>query len=457
MTAAIIAQVNAPGEPSPPRPAPGRAAEVAAWAASGAMWLTGPPDGPPLGPPAGLVPKLRSIGGLAVERAAALGGRLGPRLGDPLALLGQRAALAGLSRRGTVSCGGATRLLAAADGWLAVSLARSADVELVPAWLEIDPAGADRDQPGPADGGPAGERVWEAVTAGVADLPAGDAVARARLLGLPAAVLPAEPPAAAHAPPPLAPLPLRATAAEGPDAAPPSTLAGIMVADLGSLWAGPLAGALLAAAGARVVKVESTGRPDGARAGPAAFFDLLNAGKRSVALDLGTAAGSHLLGELLARADVVLEASRPRALAQLGIDAESLLAAARPRVWVSITGHGRAHPQRDWTAFGDDAAVSGGLVSWHEGDPCFCADAVADPASGLVAAAAALDALAAGGRWLLDVAMAGVAAHLAGPTLPAGDPPPAAPPPPVPVPAPGRAAELGRHTAEVLAELGLTP
>jgi len=455
MSAAIIAQVTAPGEPYPQPPASGPAAEVAAWAASGAMWLTGPPDGPPLGPPAGLVPTLRTIGGLAVDRTAALGGRL-HGLADPLALLGQRAALAGLARGGAVSCGGATRLLAAGDGWLAVTLARASDVELVPAWLEIDPPGPDRAEPGQAANAPAGERVWEAVAARVGDLPAEATVARARLLGLPAAVLPGAPPPVDPAPPPLAALPLRATAVPGPAAPPPPTLTGVMVADLGSLWAGPLAGALLAAAGARVVKVESGGRPDGARGGPAAFFDLLNAGKRSVALDLRTAAGTHLLGELLARADVVIEASRPRALAQLGIDAEALLTGARPRVWVSITGHGRAHPQRDWTAFGDDAAVAGGLVSWHDGRPCFCADAAADPASGLVAAAAALDALATGGRWLLDVAMAGVAAHLAGPTLPAGDPPPAAPPPPVPSPPPGRAPALGRHTAEVLAELGLT-
>ena len=56
--------------------------------------------------------------------------------------------------------------------------------------------------------------------------------------------------------------------------------------ELGSLWAAPLCGSLLAAAGADVVKVESIGRPDGARRGPPAFFDLLNGGKRSVALDL---------------------------------------------------------------------------------------------------------------------------------------------------------------------------
>ncbi|HTN78173.1 MAG TPA: hypothetical protein VMK16_00760, partial [Acidimicrobiales bacterium] len=46
--------------------------------------------------------------------------------------------------------------------------------------------------------------------------------------------------------------------------------------------------------------------------------------------------------------------------------------------------------------------------------PVFCADAVADPATGLTAAAAVLDRLASGGRWLLDVALAGVAAALAG-------------------------------------------
>jgi crotonobetainyl-CoA:carnitine CoA-transferase CaiB-like acyl-CoA transferase len=72
-----------------------------------------------------------------------------------------------------------------------------------------------------------------------------------------------------------------------------------------------------------------------------------------------------------------------------------------------------------------------------------------------VAAAAVLDALATGGRWVLDVAMAGVAAHLAGPTLPAGDPPPTAVPPRART-APGRAPRLGEHTDAVLAELEIS-
>ena len=452
--------VTAPCEPMPPGPSPDPAAEVAAWAASGAMWLTGPADGAPLGPPSGLVPKLRAIAAFLADRAAALGGRLEV---DPLAMLGHRAAVAGLRRQGTTSCGGATRLLPARDGWLAVSLARPSDVELVPAWFEI----TGRHVPAT---GIATEEVWGTVAAQIAASPVGPILDRALLLGLAAAALPGTPPVPVVAPAPLAPLPVRATAVAA-DSGPivdlaradgsAATLAGLLVVDLSSLWAGPLAGALLAAAGATVVKVESTGRPDGARSGPPAFFDLLNGHKRSVALDLGDPGDVRVLRRMLARADVVVEASRPRALEHLGIDALGLLAAGGPRVWVSITGHGRAGRARDRVGFGDDAAVAGGLVCRLGDRPVFCADAVADPASGMVAAAAALGALAAGGPWLVDVAMSGVAAHLAGPTLPAGDPPPRAAPPSArpsawPVDAHAPAPPLGEHTRAVLAGLGLS-
>jgi crotonobetainyl-CoA:carnitine CoA-transferase CaiB-like acyl-CoA transferase len=119
-----------------------------------------------------------------------------------------------------------------------------------------------------------------------------------------------------------------------------------------------------------------------------------------------------------------------------------------PQVWASITGHGRRGPAAARIGFGDDAAVAGGLVSWDDQGPCFTADAVADPTTGVVTAAAALDALAAGGRWLLDVSMAGVAAHLAGPTLDARDAP--APQPPRARPPAGPGPRLGEHTTVVL-------
>jgi crotonobetainyl-CoA:carnitine CoA-transferase CaiB-like acyl-CoA transferase len=228
-----------------------------------------------------------------------------------------------------------------------------------------------------------------------------------------------------------------------------------LVVDLSSLWAGPLCAHLLGRHGADVVKVESTVRPDGARSGPPSFYAALHAGHRSVALDFASTEGRARLRSLLLAADVVIEASRPRALRQLGIDAIEV-AACGPRVWLSITGYGREAAGGLAVAFGDDAAVAGGLVAWApDGQPRFALDAVADPLTGLAAAGAVLDALAAGGRWLVDVALAGVAAAVMGddagaPWTPGeGHDPLPAPPPS----ASERVASLGEDTERVLSEL----
>jgi hypothetical protein len=119
-------------------------------------------------------------------------------------------------------------------------------------------------------------------------------------------------------------------------------------------------------------------------------------------VDLDSAAGRYRLHAMIACADVVIEASRPRALEQLGINATEILTTESPRVWASITGYGRGGEDRNRVAFGDDAAVAGGLVSWTDDMPVFTADAVADPASGVVAAAAILDALSTSQWRLVD-------------------------------------------------------
>jgi len=346
------------------------------------MALTGRPNGPPLGPPAALVDGVEAV-------CASIGRRAGIAV-DGLALLAERAAVAGLTRGGDRSCGGATRLLRAADNWVAVTLARPSDVGDIPAWLELD-SPVDEDDP------------WPQVERALRTRPATDLVDRANLLGLPVAALP------------------RSGLAQGRyspqhrhENEKVVRLDDLLVVDLSSLWAGPLCTRLLRDAGARVVKVESVSRPDGARSGPPAFFDLLNAGKECLPLDFERE--TQRLHDLLARADIVVEASRPRALGQFGITAERFLAADDgPRVWISITGYGRADPR---VAFGDDAAVGGGLVVEDSSGPCFCADAVADPLTGLVAADACLAALATGQRTLVDLAMAGVASTFAGPALP---------------------------------------
>ncbi len=127
------------------------------------------------------------------------------------------------------------------------------------------------------------------------------------------------------------------------------------------MWAGPLCARLLGLAGADVIKVESPGRPDGARSGNREFFDWLHAGHRTLAADFGTREGRAALAALLRTADVVIEASRPRALAAAGL-APGMIPHPDGQVWLSITGYGLRAP--DLVAFGDDAAVAGGLVGW---------------------------------------------------------------------------------------------
>jgi crotonobetainyl-CoA:carnitine CoA-transferase CaiB-like acyl-CoA transferase len=123
---------------------------------------------------------------------------------------------------------------------------------------------------------------------------------------------------------------------------------------------------------------------------------------------------------LLDQADIVIEASRPRALRQLGIDAEAIVAGRAGVTWVNITGYGRDDGAPDGAgrvAFGDDAAVAGGLVAFdRDGQPTFCGDAIGDPLTGLYAAVGALASHHHGGGNLLDVPMAAVAAHVARPS-----------------------------------------
>ncbi len=124
-------------------------------------------------------------------------------------------------------------------------------------------------------------------------------------------------------------------------------LAGLVVADLSRVLAGPLVGATLADLGARVIKVEQPGGGDGTRswsppasATGSTYFDSANRGKESVALDLADAGDAALARELVARADVVIENFRPGAAARLGLDRDALVAEHPRLVWCSITGYG---------------------------------------------------------------------------------------------------------------------
>jgi hypothetical protein len=329
------------------------------------MGLSGLEDGPPALASGRWVERLDGV----VNDIAALGGRA--LRTDAAGFLGERAALVGRSRRGSVSVGGACRMVAAADGVLAVSLARTSDIEAVPAWLEL--GGSDDD-------------VWAAVASGVRERPVGDLVERAGWLGL--AVGEAVRPS-----PPTEPCSFTPAG--------PAGSGRNLVLDLSSLWAGPLCASLLGGFGFGVLKVEAPGRPDGARYGSPAFYERLNRDKQEAVIDLGTVGGRRQFSDLCGRSAVVVDGVRPRVWDNWGIDRLEV-AESCGLVWVSITGYGD-----DRAGFGDDAAVSGGL--WLPdpigGLPWFVGDAAADPVAGLVACRAAAEAMAEARAGLVEVAM----------------------------------------------------
>ena len=317
------------------------------------------------------------------------------------------------------------------DGWLALSLARDDDRLLVPAWLETDATTVGMDD----------EAAWEAIAEAAAARSTGALVERAILLGLPCGAV-GEPGEDAPA------------IAEAMGAADARPLADVLVVNLSALWAGPLCADVLARAGARLITVESTGRPDGGRQARR-FFAALHGRSESAAFDLATREGRRRLARLLGEADVVIEGSRPRALRQMGIDARSIASApGGPQVWLSITAHGRSGDAGHRVGFGDDAAAAGALVGWVDREPRFVADAVADPLTGLTAALAACQLLERGGRWLVDVALARSARSVRPSvrSLVAVDRSVARPSPRSDA---GAAMPLGRDTAAVVAEFGL--
>lgn len=305
---------------------------------------------------------------------------------DVPAALFLRAEAAGFAAPGRTSANGSCRLMEAADGWVALNLARPDDIAAIPALLALmAAAGASGTHP--------------ETTAGLAEaarsVPAAEAAGAAQLLGVAASALGS----ARHG--------LPAVRTERLGEARSRGLAGLRVVDLSALWAGPLCARLLGLAGAEVVKVESTTRPDGARLGSPDFYRWLHDGHENRVLDFGSGA----LADIVAEADIVIEASRPRALRRLGVHAEQFLAARPGRVWLSITGYGR---DDDRIAFGDDAAAAAGLVD-HDADgrPLFLGDAIADPVTGIHAARAVARSVARGGGELVAAAMAGCAAELA--------------------------------------------
>jgi crotonobetainyl-CoA:carnitine CoA-transferase CaiB-like acyl-CoA transferase len=180
--------------------------------------------------------------------------------------------------------------------------------------------------------------------------------------------------------------------------------AGLRVIDLTTTIAGPHCTRLLADMGAEVIKIEA---PEGdmmrtrppLRAGASAYFGQLNAGKKSVVLDLKLPAAIVAMHALLAGADILVENFRPGVMQRLGLG-YAALAAAYPRlIYCSISGYGQTGPSSQLPAYAPVVHAAAGYdlahLQYQEGRsrPDYCGLFVADVAVGTWAYGAIATAL----------------------------------------------------------------
>lgn len=154
-------------------------------------------------------------------------------------------------------------------------------------------------------------------------------------------------------------------------------LEGLKVLDLSRVLAGPWASQTLGDLGAEVIKVE---RPDGGDEtrgwGPpwlkdaqgretseAAYYLAANRNKRSIAVDIASAAGQEIVRRLAARSDVLIENFKVGGLKKYGLDYESLKATNRGLIYCSITGFGQSGPYAPRAGYDFLIQGMGGLMS----------------------------------------------------------------------------------------------
>jgi crotonobetainyl-CoA:carnitine CoA-transferase CaiB-like acyl-CoA transferase len=188
-------------------------------------------------------------------------------------------------------------------------------------------------------------------------------------------------------------------------------LDGVTVLDLTRILAGPYCTRVLADLGARVIKIERPGTGDDTRANPhqldpgradqSSYFVRLNAGKLSVAVDLGHPDGAAVVRDLARAADVLLENFVPGTMARLGLDAPALRAVRPDLVYCSISGYGQTGPWRERPAFAHVIHAVSGLMDLEAGSgrpPAAGYLQAADVLAGAHAASAILAALVRRGR-----------------------------------------------------------
>jgi crotonobetainyl-CoA:carnitine CoA-transferase CaiB-like acyl-CoA transferase len=172
-------------------------------------------------------------------------------------------------------------------------------------------------------------------------------------------------------------------------------LSGIKVLDLTTVFMGPFATQMLGDLGADVIKVEAPGGDSTRTLGPNGEHGLgplflgLNRNKRSIVIDLKSAAGAELLLELTKSADVLASNIRPAAMARLGFGYARLAELNPQLIYASMVGFSQKGPYGPKAAYDDMMQAATGLAAvigqQAEGEPRYVPLTIADRSVGLYA------------------------------------------------------------------------
>ncbi len=177
-------------------------------------------------------------------------------------------------------------------------------------------------------------------------------------------------------------------------------LDGLLVVALEQAVAAPFCTALLADAGARVIKIErdvgdfARGYDDVVN-GESSYFVWLNRGKESVCLDIKSERDKELMLRMLARADVFVQNLAPGAAARAGFDSSALRKKDDKLITLDISGYGESGPYKDMKAYDLLVQCESGLasVTGLPDGPGRVGVSICDIACGMYANAAVLRAL----------------------------------------------------------------
>jgi alpha-methylacyl-CoA racemase len=194
-------------------------------------------------------------------------------------------------------------------------------------------------------------------------------------------------------------------------------LSGVKVVELAGIGPAPFACMLLAELGAEVIRVE---RPGGGLAFGPPELELVNRGRRSIALDLKNPAAIDAVLQLVERADVLVEGFRPGVAERLGLGPEQCQAVNPKLVYGRMTGWGQDGPLAQTAGHDIDyLALSGALhlIGRAGGPPQVPANLLGDFAGGSLylvvgVLAALVEARGSGQGQVVDAAIVDGAAHL---------------------------------------------